>query len=162
RRHTDRLDRVLTPFRPGSGSRDAGAQILRRDLSKSSIKPLNELLHKVLPDVQKFRRRLRQASRTLTMDQYLLASLFITVIVTAGIALFLPWPFFLALLIGILVGIFIPYWFVAWKAKRRQKHFLAIFPDAIDIIVRAVRSGQPASEAIRVVGDQAPEPVSGE
>jgi tight adherence protein B len=162
RRHNERVMRVLAPFRAVTRGRDPAMQILRRDTSRSSIKPLNELLHKIIPDVQKFRRRLRQASRTLTMDQYLLASLFLATIATVGLALFLPWPFILSLIIGVLIGIFIPYACVLWMAKRRQNRFVAIFPDAIDIIVRAVRSGQPPSEAIRVVSEQAPEPVSGE
>src|SRR5579885_3032592 len=160
RRHALRINRVRSPLISASAA--TATQILRRDTASSSSKTLNAILHKVLPDIQKFRRRLRQASRTLTMDQYLLCSLLLAVVTTALLALLTHWPLVIPMAIGIGAGILLPYWFVAWKAKRRQSRFVAIFPDAIDIIVRAVRSGQPASEAIRVVGDQAPEPVSGE
>ena len=160
RKHNLRLSRVRTPVRAPSG--ELSAQILRRDASRSSIQALNSILHKILPDVHKFRRRLRQTGQNLTMDKYLLASLFLVIVVTAALALFSPWNILIAVLVGLAVGLLLPYWLVAWKAKRRQNRFVSLFPDAIDIIVRAVRSGQPPSEAIRVVADQAPEPVSTE
>jgi tight adherence protein B len=162
RKHTLRVERVRTPLRASARDRIAAAQILRRDTSHSSIEALNAVLRKILPDVHKLRRRLRQAGQKITMDQYLLASVFVVILVATPIVVFTSWPVLLALLVGLVAGILLPYWFIAWKAKRRQNRFVALFPDSIDIIVRAVRSGQPPSEAIRVVAEQAPQPVSGE
>ena len=45
-----------------------------------------------------------------------------------------------ALLVG---GLGLPRWFVSFRRGRRVKAFLAEFPNALDIIVRAVKSGLP-------------------
>ena len=46
--------------------------------------------------------------------------------------------------------------------SRYQKKFLEIFPDALDLIVRAVRSGLPAPEAIELVTHEIRPPVATE
>ncbi|WP_334039864.1 type II secretion system F family protein [Burkholderia ambifaria] len=43
--------------------------------------------------------------------------------------------------------------------ERFRLRFLEAFPDAIDLIVRAVRAGIPVTQAISTVGDSAAEPV---
>jgi len=43
--------------------------------------------------------------------------------------------------------------------ERFRMRFLAAFPDAIDLIVRAVRAGIPVTQAISAAGDNAAEPV---
>lgn len=52
-----------------------------------------------------------------------------------------------------------------WLLRARAKRFRAFeeaFPEAIDLLVRAVRAGQALPGALRVVGDEAPEPVAEE
>jgi Flp pilus assembly protein TadB len=46
--------------------------------------------------------------------------------------------------------------------ERRRARFLDHFPDALDLIVRAVRAGLPVVEALLAVGRDVPEPVGGE
>ncbi|GGF19578.1 hypothetical protein GCM10011611_26900 [Aliidongia dinghuensis] len=54
-------------------------------------------------------------------------------------------------------------WFLlrSLKAKHRA-NFLRLFPDAIDLIVRAVRAGLPVSVALDAAGKETPEPVGSE
>ena len=59
-------------------------------------------------------------------------------------------------------GFGLPRWVVGFKKARREKKFTAEFANAIDVIVRSVRSGLPANEALRIVAKESPEPVSGE
>jgi tight adherence protein B len=50
-----------------------------------------------------------------------------------------------------------------WLAQSRyQRQFLDIFPDALDLIVRAVRAGLPAPEAIELAAREVPTPVGSE
>ena len=50
-----------------------------------------------------------------------------------------------------------------WLVQSRyQRQFLDIFPDALDLIVRAVRAGLPASEAIELAAREVPTPVGSE
>ena len=46
--------------------------------------------------------------------------------------------------------------------KRRQAKFLHEFANAIDIIVRGIKSGLPLSDCLQIIATEAPEPVQGE
>src|SRR3546814_20173560 len=75
------------------------------------------------------------------------------------IALALGLPSGLALLIGLPLGICLPYKLVGVMARRRGAKFLGQFPDAIDLIVRGVKSGLPISEAVAAVGREIGDPL---
>lgn len=68
-------------------------------------------------------------------------------------------------LVGLLVGtVFatgVPNLYLKGRINRRSKKFLAMFPEAIDLIVRGVRSGLPVVEAINAIGQEMQEPVAG-
>lgn len=49
--------------------------------------------------------------------------------------------------------------YLARRIARRERQFLALFPEAIDLIVRGVRAGLPVTEALRTVGDDVRDPV---
>jgi tight adherence protein B len=66
------------------------------------------------------------------------------------------------LLIVLPVGLGLPRWTLNFLKKRRQKKFTAEFANAIDAIVRSVRSGIPTNEALKMVAREMPQPVAGE
>jgi tight adherence protein B len=49
-----------------------------------------------------------------------------------------------------------------WFKAKRRKHLLRQFPDALMMIVRAVRVGVPVSEAIHIIAHEQPQPTSEE
>lgn len=53
----------------------------------------------------------------------------------------------------------VPRWVVSFLRKRRMKQFLDEFPNAIDVIVRAIKSGLPLNDGIRLIANEAKEPV---
>jgi tight adherence protein B len=61
------------------------------------------------------------------------------------------------------VGTFgIPRWVVNFLRKRRLGKFLNEFPNAIDVIVRGVKAGLPLNDCIRIISNEAAEPVKSE
>ncbi len=60
------------------------------------------------------------------------------------------------------VGALLPYLYVRRKRTRRLKDFEAHFPEAIDLLVRAIRAGHPISSGFKMVADETAEPLSGE
>ncbi|MGI9382031.1 MAG: type II secretion system F family protein [Methyloligellaceae bacterium] len=61
------------------------------------------------------------------------------------------------------VGAFgIPRWLLGHMTKRRQAKFLKEFANAIDIIVRGVKSGLPLNDCLQIIAAETPEPVKGE
>ena len=59
-------------------------------------------------------------------------------------------------------GLGFPRWVVNFLRTRRQKKFVAEFSNAIDVIVRGVKSGLPVNECLKIIGREAPRPVSDE
>lgn len=55
-----------------------------------------------------------------------------------------------------------PRWLIGFLAKRRQKRFLDEFANAIDVIVRGVKSGLPLNDCLQIIAKETPEPVRGE
>ena len=48
------------------------------------------------------------------------------------------------------------------RGLKRQKKFTTLFADALDIIVRGIRSGLPVGECLKMIGREMPEPVGQE
>jgi tight adherence protein B len=65
-------------------------------------------------------------------------------------------------LAAFVVGLGLPRWVLGFLANRRKKKFTANFANAIDVIVRSVKSGLPTNEALRIVAREAPNPVGSE
>ncbi|MGJ8564932.1 MAG: type II secretion system F family protein [Alphaproteobacteria bacterium] len=61
-----------------------------------------------------------------------------------------------------IVGFGLPRWFLNSIIARRQKKFIENFADAMDIIVRGVRTGLPLGDCLKIIAHESPEPVRGE
>jgi Flp pilus assembly protein TadB len=68
----------------------------------------------------------------------------------------------LAVALGGVVGLVTPAFLVRVLQSRYQRQFLNAFPDALDLIVRAVRAGLPAPEAMELVTREIQPPVGSE
>ena len=60
------------------------------------------------------------------------------------------------------VGFGLPRWFLNMIIGRRQKKFTGGFADAMDIIVRGVRTGLPLGDCLKIIAHESPQPVAGE
>ena len=133
---------------------------LRRIAAQRETK-LDQAFRHVLTNPELLRRRLEATGKNWTLGKYAMFCAGLTVL--AFILLVLKGlPLLLALFVGILVGVGLPHMMVGKMIKRRIKQFLARFPDAIELLVRGLRSGLPISETLGVVGSEVPDPVGGE
>lgn len=82
--------------------------------------------------------------------------------VVLAISLVAGKPPLFTLLITVTAGLGLPRWGLSFLQKRRQKKFTNDFANALDVIIRSVRSGLPIFEALKVVATDFREPVSGE
>jgi tight adherence protein B len=58
------------------------------------------------------------------------------------------------------IGAFgLPYWLLNKITKRRQSKFLDEFANAIDVIVRGVKSGLPLNECLAIISRESPSPI---
>jgi tight adherence protein B len=63
---------------------------------------------------------------------------------------------------AIIGGLGMPSWFLSYRRKRRLKQFIDKFPAAVDIIIRGVKAGLPLGDCLRVIANEAEEPVRSE
>ncbi|HYM82474.1 MAG TPA: type II secretion system F family protein [Candidatus Limnocylindria bacterium] len=56
----------------------------------------------------------------------------------------------------------LPYFFVVYRKHARMRAFASEFPDALDLLVSALRAGLSFSAAMQIVAEESPEPVRGE
>ena len=87
-------------------------------------------------------------SAVLGLGSYLVSGLFYRLI-------------YISLPIGIAAA-FIPIAVVAWKRKRRLRKFEEHFPEALDLLGRAVRAGHAFTTGLEMISSECAEPLSGE
>ena len=113
---------------------------------------------RILPNPAQLAKRLAMTGKDWTVTNYgvasggLLAVVFLLLMLKGA-------PFLLALFMGMMIGIGIPHFVVGFFIKRRIAKFTVRFPDAIDLLVRGLRSGLPISETMGVVGAELEGPV---
>ena len=109
----------------------------------------------------KLRLRLAQTGKKWTMQQYMSASGGLTFVIMA-LLWFQGAPLYLALFGGLLVGAGLPHMVINFMIGRRIKKFTSNFPDAIELLVRGLKSGLPVGETLGVVAKEIPGPVGEE
>jgi tight adherence protein B len=65
-------------------------------------------------------------------------------------------------LVALLAGVAVPWQLIRMAKSRNMTHFTQRFPDAIDLIVRAVRAGLPVLASMEAAGNETPDPVGRE
>lgn len=105
--------------------------------------------------------RLHKTGKGWTLTQYLYASLGIGVGLTLLIFL-KTGALLLGLGAGVLVGAGVPHFMVGRAINKRKTGFVAKFPDALELLVRGLRSGLPITETLGVVASELPGPVGEE
>ncbi|HXQ10686.1 MAG TPA: type II secretion system F family protein [Caulobacteraceae bacterium] len=105
--------------------------------------------------------RLKQTGLNLSVPQFWIASslLGVVVVLSAFILRAPPWA---ALLLGLVAALGLPRWAISFLAQQRRKKFTAHFSDAIDIIVRGIKSGLPVHDCLRVIARESPAPLGPE
>ncbi|MFL6833091.1 MAG: type II secretion system F family protein [Xanthobacteraceae bacterium] len=145
-------------------SRDRAAEAVRRRKGlQDSLKQLEEKQKSNDRNIKKppVRAQIRQAGMTVSIERFYIYSVICGIVLT--FLVYLAGAPLLVLPGALLAGAFgLPRWFVSFRRARRVKAFLEEFPNALDIIVRAVKSGLPLNDAIRLIANESPEPVRAE
>jgi tight adherence protein B len=121
----------------------------------------NSTLTSLMPRREEMEKRIRRTGKGWTLSQYMFASMGLFVVVTGGL-LVLRAPILLAGLVGLMLSLGLPYFVVGRAIKKRVVKFNARFPDAIDLLVRGLKSGLPVTETFQVVSQELPGPVGEE
>jgi tight adherence protein B len=157
-RHAERRKETVTKagtVAPARATR--GAQKSRREQVEGTLKELEARQKKSVP----LHLKIQQAGLTWSNKQYYLISvalglgaMLLFILIDAGI-----WA---ALAVAFAAGFGVPVWLLKYLKKRRENKFLEAFPDAVDTIVRGIKSGLPLLDSMRLIALESPEPVRSE
>ena len=135
---------------------NAQAQI--RKLFADRANKLEGFASTLIPKPALLRQRLEQTGKAITLGKY--AMICVGVMVGVAILLMIKGaPFILALMFGMFLGVGGPHFVVGRMIKRRVNKFTVNFPDAIELMVRGLRSGLPITETLGIVAGEIPGPV---
>ncbi len=145
-RHSDSaVDKVEAQYRKAIASRTPRAYRVAGSASRTEALAL----------------RLHRTGKGWTLSQYLYASLGLGLGIAALIFL-KSGSLLLAVPAGVLIGAGLPHMVVNRAITKRANAFVARFPDALELLVRGLRSGLPITETLGVVASELPGPVGEE
>ncbi|MBK8455737.1 MAG: type II secretion system F family protein [Phyllobacteriaceae bacterium] len=135
----------------------------RRKSVQDTLKELEQKEKTRAKQVKKppFKIQIRQAGMTTPIGRFYIYSSIVAVVLSL-VSIFLGAPVWLAPGVFFVTLFGLPRWFVGFVRARRVKKFLDEFPNALDIIVRAVKSGLPLNDGIRLIANESLEPVKAE
>ena len=159
--------------RPESGERESIHKRLRqprkiRLLAKlekdpeklSAVGSVDTVLTRLEGFSTPLQRLILQSGLQLTVGALILGAIALGFATTAVLTFVLP-SLIAAIVLGAVAAMF-PFLYVKHKANKRLQVFEEQFPEAIDLIARALRAGHALPTALQMVADEIPEPVGGE
>jgi tight adherence protein B len=159
RRYNRRLNMIRDRARGIPVAAAAEARLAR---AQSATPKIDRVARRWLPRRELLAARLARTGKAITIGQYALLIVGATASSTTGLIASTPFGAVPCALVGLFLGTALPHLVVGRLGKRRVAAFTALFPDAIDLMVRALRSGLPISEAIIGAGQEIADPVGGE
>jgi tight adherence protein B len=153
--------RMMSVTRTGAPAVKAASRAVRtrREQVESSLKDIEDR-NKTRKSPQ-LSTRIAQAGVAWTKQQFMIGSAVLGVAVAAIVFILDAGPL-PALGLGFAAGFGLPRWVLSYLKRRRETMFLDRFPDAIDVVVRGIKSGLPLGDSLRVIATDSPEPIRGE
>ena len=105
--------------------------------------------------------KLKQADLAISLRTFIIISVVLG-LVGALMAFVLGLNPVLSLGIGVVMGLGLPRWVVSMKGKKRMKKFSLAFPDAVDILVRGIKTGLPVHDCFKIIARESPQPLAAE
>jgi tight adherence protein B len=163
-KHRKRLARVGRRRMSGRiDLEDARLTLLKQKQEKNVIVTLTDALAKFIPllDTTRLRANFRRAELEWTVATFVTISLVLGVVAIAAGVLGLGKPLVLCVIPGLFLGMLATDRFVRMRGNMKANRFMKQLPDAIDTIIRGIRSGLPVIECIGGVGQEYDDPVGG-
>ena len=144
--------------------------VARKSAARIGQKSRRDQVEETLKELEVRQKNSKKVSLATRLDQAGLDWSKQRFMITAGIfgfvaflgGLFLDAGLLPALGIGFTAAVGVPIWMLKFLKKRRENNFLNAFPDAVDVIVRGIKTGLPLGDCLKVIAAEAAEPVKSE
>ncbi len=150
--------------RKGAVRRDMSVEIAtqkRKQSNADALKDLNDQQKKSRKSMLSIKGKIAQAGLSVSVIHFWGAAAVLCAVVI-GLCLHLQTPLMITGLTAIVAFIGMPRWVLGVMIARRQKKFAHQLADAIDVIVRGVKSGLPLNQCLRIIANESPEPLRSE
>lgn len=124
-----------------------------------TVGALGRTLQGLMPNAETLGNRLSAAGWDFGVGNYVLLCIGIALAVGVLTIIVVPENFILAILAGVVVGTGGPHMVMSYLHKKYIEKFTALLPDAIDLMVRGLRSGLPVQETIQTVASEIAPPL---
>jgi len=151
--------RATSRGRRSGSTLDPAAQ--RRKQVQDTLKEIEDKQKKARKKNLSLKARIEQAGLTITLRTFWMVSAG-TGALAAVFALVAGKGPLIALAATVTMGLGMPRWVIGFMRSRRMKKFSGEFANAIDIIVRGVKSGLPLGECLKIIANEAPDPIGEE
>jgi tight adherence protein B len=147
-------------------SETTGAAPVARGVPKARREQVEETLKDIEDRSKKAKSpplsvRIAQAGLSWSKRQFMMISAALG-IVALGIGLGFGAGLLPSLALGFAALLGLPRWILIFLKKRRERRFIEAFADAVDVIVRGVKAGLPLGDCLKIIANDAPEPVKSE
>lgn len=151
--------RIERRLRAMSAGADAHASSLVKQRLLAETPVLDRLLLQI-PRVHQLDRMLLQSGLTLNVAGFIGLTV-LAVVSGLFLATVIKLPAFAVLALGVAAGV-LPWIYVLGARIKRMQTIEQQLPDALDLMGRAMLAGHAFPSALKMVGDEMPEPVAGE
>jgi tight adherence protein B len=165
-KQTKRIKTISDGSRVRVGDTGAAARRKQMDVTTKALRDREEANRKRRTVGRSIEDRIKQSGLNITMPMFWIGSAISGAV--AGIGMLIGAGFnegvmlLVPLGMAFAAGFGLPRWFLGMAIKGRQKKFVGQFADAIDVIVRGVKSGLPLNECLRMIAKESPQPLAGE
>jgi tight adherence protein B len=163
-RHRKRLARVGRKRMSGRlDIDDMRMVLLRQKQEKNLLVTLTDALARFIPllDTTRLRANFRRAGLNWSVSTFVLVTLAVGAVLTGAQTWASGHSVWFFVVPGLFTGMVLTDRFVKFRGGRRSNRFMKQLPDAIDTIIRGIRSGLPVIECIGSVGQEYDDPVGG-
>ena len=162
-------ERVKEIARSGSGEARKGLlDFMKADDSSSRRKQIEASLEEIdqrqkdrKKKLKSLKSKLIQADTSMTPQTFMIVSIGLGLAVGGGLWVLTKRPD-ISGGAAFAAGFGLPRWFLNYVIAKRQKKFVLNFADAMDIIVRGIRTGLPLGDCLKIIAHESPEPVRSE
>ncbi|TDJ61292.1 MAG: type II secretion system F family protein [Proteobacteria bacterium] len=137
----------------------ANAANLRRSQYDTAMPTIENILKRILPRPELLREKLKRTGLPITIAHYAAGGIIAGTVTGLVASMLLDRTLVLSILMGLGSGFFLPHMVVGILSRRRQMVFTSQFPEAIDLIVRGLRSGLPVIESVNMVAREMEKPI---
>lgn len=157
KKQAKRVDRLRTR---GQGGTATGEELqLRKD--GGDRKKLDQMVKRFVPKPDALRQKLQRTGRKISLGTFAIIC-GVVAVVTFAVLLLLATSVLIALPVCIIVGAWLPYLAIGFLGARRANRFMMLFPEAVGLMVRGLKSGLPVTETFTIVAAEISEPVGPE